>query len=149
MTNEKTADSLDRTVDAEKTAAEIEVAIATIIEEKLQPSVAMHGGSISLKEWDHANGIATIFMSGACSGCAMSTQTLKMGVERTLMHYIPEVKVVHGEEDINSQVDPYMSNDAWAETEAYSPFNISVKPPATEPPTSKDNPNSRFNKKDS
>ena len=102
MTDEKTADSLDQTVDAEKTAAEIEIAIATIIEEKLQPSVAMHGGQISLKEWDHANGIATIFMSGACSGCAMSTQTLKMGVENTLKHYIPEVKVVHGEEDINS-----------------------------------------------
>ncbi|SVA98799.1 uncharacterized protein METZ01_LOCUS151653 [marine metagenome] len=148
MTDEKTADSLDQTVDAEKTAAEIEIAIATIIEEKLQPSVAMHGGQISLKEWDHANGIATIFMSGACSGCAMSTQTLKMGVENTLKHYIPEVKVVHGEEDINSMVDPYMSKDPWDGYETHNPFNISVKPPEQEPPTSKDNPNSRFNKKD-
>ena len=149
MTNEKTADSLDRAVDAEKTAAEIEVAIATIIEDKLQPSVAMHGGVISLKEWDHEQGMATIFMSGACSGCSMSMQTLKQGVERTLMHYIPEVKFVHGEEDVNSTVDPYMSNDPWAEPEAYSPFNISVKPPQTDPPKSKDNPNSRFSKKDS
>ena len=148
MDLDKTVDDIDNTVDAEKTAAEIEIAIATIIEEKLQPSVAMHGGSISLKEWDHANGIATIFMSSACSGCAMSTQTLKMGVERTLMHYIPEVKVVHGEEDINSMVDPYMSADAWAGSDVSSPFNISVKPPDHEPPTSKDNPNSRFNKKD-
>ena len=41
--------------DIEKTAAEIEVEIATCIEEKLQPSVAMHGGQISLKEWDHDN----------------------------------------------------------------------------------------------
>ena len=61
-------------------------------------------------------------MSGACSGCAMSTQTLKMGVERTLMHYIPEVKVVHGEEDINSQVDPYMSYD----------YDLWQKPPKDE-----------------
>lgn len=116
MDLDKTVDSEDNTVDAEKTAAEIEVAIATIIEEKLQPSVAMHGGEISLKEWDHKNGIATIFMSGACSGCAMSTQTLKMGVENTLKHYIPEVKSVRGEEDINSGVDPYMSY------QAYNPF---------------------------
>ena len=148
MDLDKTVDDIDNTVDAEKTAAEIEIAIATIIEEKLQPSVAQHGGSISLKEWDHANGIATIFMSGACSGCAMSTQTLKMGVERTLMHYIPEVKVVHGEEDVNSQVDPYMSNDAWGGVDLSSPFNITPRQPTTEPPTSKDNPNSRFNKKD-
>jgi len=142
MTDEKTADSLDRTVDAEKTAAEIEVAIATIIEEKLQPSVAMHGGEITLKEWDHDNGIATIFMSGACSGCAMSMQTLKMGVENTLKHYIPEVKVVHGEEDQNSGVDPYMSYDAWS-MPGQTPYQQKV-----DPPTSKDNPNSRFNKKD-
>jgi len=148
MDLDKTVDDIDNTVDAEKTAAEIEVAIATIIEDKLQPSVAMHGGVISLKEWDHEQGMATIFMSGACSGCAMSMQTLKQGVERTLMHYIPEVKFVHGEEDVNSTVDPYMSNDPWAGSDVSSPFNISVKPPDHEPPTSKDNPNSRFNKKD-
>ena len=128
--------------DIEKTAAEIEVEIATCIEEKLQPSVAMHGGQISLKEWDHDNGIATIFMSGACSGCAMSMQTLKMGVENTLKHYIPEVKVVHGEEDQNSGVDPYMSYDAWS-MPGQTPYQQKV-----DPPTSKDNPNSRFNKKD-
>ena len=123
----------------DKTAAQIEVEIATIIEEKLQPSVAMHGGEISLKEWDHDNGIATIFMSGACSGCSMSMQTLKMGVENTLRHFIPEVKVVHGEEDQHSTVDPYMSYDAWG--------GVPVAPPTrTEPPTSKDNPDSRFNK---
>ena len=144
MDLDKTVDSIDKTVDAEKTAAEIEVAIATIIEEKLQPSVAMHGGELSLKEWDHDNGIATIFMSGACSGCSMSTQTLKMGVENTLKHYIPEVKVVHGVEDPNSGVDPYMSYDAWGGVPG-----ITVAPPTrTEPPTSKDNPNSRFNKKE-
>ena len=125
----------------DKTAAQIEVEIATIIEEKLQPSVAMHGGEISLKEWDHDNGIATIFMSGACSGCSMSMQTLKMGVENTLRHFIPEVKVVHGEEDQNSTVDPYMSYDAWG--------GVPVAPPTrTAPPTSKDNPNSRFNKEE-
>ena len=124
----------------DKTAAQIEVEIATIIEEKLQPSVAMHGGEISLKEWDHDNGIATIFMSGACSGCSMSTQTLKMGIENTLKHFIPEVKVVHGEEDLHSTVDPYMSYDSWG--------GVPVAPPRTDPPTSKDNPNSMFNKKD-
>jgi len=38
------------------------------------------------------------------------------------MHYIPEVKVVHGEEDINSQVDPYMSYD----------YDLWQKPPKDE-----------------
>lgn len=33
-------------------------------------------------------------MAGSCSGCPSSSATLKQGVERMLMHYIPEVKAV-------------------------------------------------------
>ena len=46
-------------------------------------------------------------MSGACSGCAMSTATLKMGVENILKHYVPEVALVEGRDDPNSEVAPY------------------------------------------
>ena len=56
---------------------------------------------------DYSDGIATIFMSGACSGCSSSSLTLHMGIEQLLKHYIPEVKSVIGEEDPNSTVDPY------------------------------------------
>ena len=85
----------------------IEEKIQYIIETYVQPSVAMHGGVVSLHEWDEDNGIAYIFMSGACSGCAMSYATLKMGVERMLQHYIPEIAVVEGVDDPNSQVQPF------------------------------------------
>ena len=51
-----------------------------------------------------------MFMSGACSGCASSTLTLKMGIENLLMHYVPEVKGVAGVDDPNSQVDPYYNH---------------------------------------
>jgi Fe-S cluster biogenesis protein NfuA len=37
----------------------------------------------------------------------MSTQTLKMGIENMLKHYIPEVLAVEGIEDPNSTVSPY------------------------------------------
>ena len=49
----------------------------------------------------------TVFLSGACSGCAMSTLTLKMGIENMLKYYIPEVLAVEGIEDPNSTVSPY------------------------------------------
>ena len=53
----------------------IEERITDIIDEYVQPSVAMHGGEVSLHEWDGDNGIAYIFMSGACSGCASSRRS--------------------------------------------------------------------------
>ena len=43
----------------------IEEKIQHVIETYVQPSVAMHGGVVSLDEWDNDNGIAYIFMSGA------------------------------------------------------------------------------------
>ena len=38
-------------------------------------------------------------MAGACSGCAMSKKTLHEGVERLLIHYVPEVRGLLGEDD--------------------------------------------------
>ena len=79
--------------------------IEKIIEDYIQPSVAMHGGRVELQDFDE--GIATIFMSGACSGCAMSSLTLHAGIENMLKYYIKEVHAVKGMEDPNSTVDPY------------------------------------------
>jgi len=79
--------------------------IEKILEEYVQPSVQMHGGMVSLQDFDE--GVATIFMSGACSGCAMSTQTLHMGIENMLKYYVKEVQAVKGVEDPNSTIDPY------------------------------------------
>ena len=85
----------------------IEEKIQYVIETYVQPSVAMHGGVVSLDEWDNDNRIAYIFMSGACSGCSSSIATLKMGIENILKHYVPEVALVEGRDDPNSEVSPY------------------------------------------
>ena len=91
-----------------RTQEEIVEEIKDIIDSKIQPSVAMHGGVVSLKSFD--DGVAIMFMSGACSGCASSMYTLKAGIENMLTHYVPEVKSVEGVDDPNSQVDPYYSS---------------------------------------
>ena len=90
-----------------RTEKEITEDIVDIIETRIQPSVAMHGGVVSLQPYK--DGVATMFMSGACSGCASSMYTLKAGIENMLTHYVPEVESVEGEDDPNSQVDPYYS----------------------------------------
>ena len=88
-----------------RSTEEIMADINQILEDYVQPSVNMHGGSVSLQSFE--DGVATIFMTGACSGCAMSSQTLHMGIENMLTYYVKEVTAVKGVEDPNSAVDPY------------------------------------------
>ena len=81
--------------------------INVLIANQIQPSVAMHGGIVTLHSFKE--GVATMFMSGACSGCGSSTATLKMGIEQLLQYHIPEVKSVEGVDDEQSEVAPYYS----------------------------------------
>ena len=88
-----------------RTDKQIITDIEDIIRRQIQPSVEMHGGVVSLHSYK--DGIATMFMSGACSGCASSSYTLQQGILQMLQYYIPEVKNVLKVEDPNSTVDPY------------------------------------------
>tara|TARA_R110001583_G_scaffold98377_1_gene243394 strand:- start:20 stop:328 length:309 start_codon:yes stop_codon:yes gene_type:complete len=73
--------------------------IKTVLEEKVAPNVAAHNGAIGFIDFASDTGVATLKLSGACSGCAMSQRTLQEGVERLLTHYVPEVKSIVGEDD--------------------------------------------------
>ena len=90
-----------------RTDEEVVEQINVLIANQIQPSVAMHGGIVTLHSFKE--GVATMFMSGACSGCGSSTQTLKMGIENLLSYHIPEVKSVEGVDDEQSEVAPYYS----------------------------------------
>ncbi len=69
--------------------SDVVLQIKELLEERVRPMVAMDGGDIVFDSFD--NGIVYLQMRGACSGCPSSTATLKMGIERMLKHYIPEV----------------------------------------------------------
>ena len=66
--------------------------IKQLLETRVRPAVAMDGGDIQFESFE--DGIVTLLMKGACSGCPSSTATLKMGIENMLRHYIPEVQEV-------------------------------------------------------
>ena len=97
------------TVAQDRTKEEIIKEIESIVENNIQPSVEMHGGVVKLQDFDMETGVALMLMSGACSGCASSSITLKMGVENMLKHYVPEVNAVEGMDDPNFN-DPYYSS---------------------------------------
>jgi len=71
---------------------EIAIQIEDLLETRVRPSVASHGGDIVFHSY--SEGIVELEMRGACSGCPSSMATLKMGVENMLKHYIPEIMEV-------------------------------------------------------
>ena len=93
-----------------RTKEQIVEEINSRVEKNIQPSVEMHGGVVKLQDFDMDTGVALMLMSGACSGCASSSVTLKLGVENMLKHYIPEVNAVEGVDDPNFN-DPYYTQE--------------------------------------
>ena len=91
---------------SDRTKEEIIENINHIVANNIQPGVEMHGGVVKLKDFDMETGVALMLMSGACSGCASSSVTLKLGVENMLKHYVPEVNAVEGVDDPEDN-DPY------------------------------------------
>ena len=65
--------------------------IITVLEELL-PYIDADGGYLHYVEQE--DGWVKVRLGGACETCAMSSQTLKMGIERKLMMEIPDVKGV-------------------------------------------------------
>ena len=88
--------------------------IKTVLEEKVAQNVAAHNGAIGFIDFAADTGVATLKLSGACSGCAMSKMTLQQGVERLLKHYVPEVNSIVGEDDEQAAEQgykPFISRD--------------------------------------
>lgn len=75
--------------------AEIVKKIKELIETYVKPAVEMDGGNIEFKSWE--DGVVTVTMQGACSGCPSSTVTLQSGIEGMLKRMVPEVKQVVSE----------------------------------------------------
>jgi Fe-S cluster biogenesis protein NfuA len=96
-----------------RTDEEIIEQIKKLIETQVKPNVATHGGNIEFLQYD--NGKLLLELGGACSGCAGSTMTLKMGVENMIKHYVPEVHTVDAQDDPFSNVDPYYMHDPFME----------------------------------
>ena len=98
---------------SERTQEEIENHIKEALENYVAPAVAQHGGKVNFSSYN--NGTVYLEMSGACSGCAGSTMTLKLGVEGLLIEMIPEVTTVEGFDDPFSTVNPYYSSMPFIE----------------------------------
>ena len=64
--------------------------------DELRPYIESDGGYLEFVAIDYLKDgpIVMVRMLGACSGCAMSAQTLTMGIEKKIQEVFPEVKQV-------------------------------------------------------
>jgi Fe/S biogenesis protein NfuA len=71
----------------------IEDRINYLLHSQVNPSLASHGGMVSLVEVVE-DSIAVLQFGGGCQGCGMVDMTLKDGVEKTLLEQLPELTAV-------------------------------------------------------
>ena len=67
--------------------------IKELLQTRVRPAIMEDGGDIEYCGFTD-DGIVNLKLKGSCRGCSSSTVTLKTGIERMMMHYIPEVKGV-------------------------------------------------------
>jgi Fe-S cluster biogenesis protein NfuA len=71
---------------------EVVATIKDLLETRVRPAVAQDGGDITFHGFK--DGVVSLHMRGACSGCPSSTATLRHGIENLLKHFCPEVQEV-------------------------------------------------------
>ncbi len=85
--------------------------IQEIIDSEINPSVAAHGGYIELLDVQGTR--VFIHMGGGCQGCAMSTATLKQGVEVALKSQIPEISEILDTTDHAAGENPFFQPESF------------------------------------
>lgn len=79
--------------------ASVEERINHVLYAEINPSLASHGGSVSLIELADEGKTAVLKFGGGCQGCAAVDLTLKQGVEKTLLEQVPELERVQDATD--------------------------------------------------
>ncbi|MEE8057790.1 MAG: Fe-S biogenesis protein NfuA [Pseudomonadales bacterium] len=86
--------------------SDLEDRINYILYNEINPSLAAHGGNVSLEELYEEN-IAVLRFGGGCQGCGMVDTTLKDGVEKTLLEQLPQLKEVRDVTDHSVRENAY------------------------------------------
>lgn len=71
-----------------RTAAKIQ----QVLDDVVNPSLAMHGGAAELIEFK--DGIVYLELTGGCQGCSKANSTVKQGIETSIRQSVPEVQEV-------------------------------------------------------
>jgi Fe/S biogenesis protein NfuA len=84
----------------------LEDRINYLLYNEVNPSLAAHGGEVSLVEITEDN-YAVLRFGGGCQGCSAVDLTLKDGVEKTLLQQLPELAGVRDMTDHSDRSQAY------------------------------------------
>ncbi len=62
--------------------------------EEVRKTLRLHQGGIDVVSWDEATGELVLAFTGTCAGCALSSITLKKGVEVILCSRVPSIRKI-------------------------------------------------------
>jgi len=77
-----------------------------VLESRINPMVASHGGLVSLVGVTDENDVILRF-GGGCHGCGMADVTLRQGIETQLRELVPEIRNVTDATDHATGENPY------------------------------------------
>ena len=80
-------------------------AVRTVLDERINPAVAAHGGYVSLVDVQETT--AYIRLEGGCQGCGMADVTLKQGIEVEIKRAVPTISRVLDVTDHAGGTNPY------------------------------------------
>ena len=84
----------------------LEDRINYVLYNEVNPALAAHGGEVSLVEITD-DMYAVLQFGGGCQGCSAVDQTLKGGVEKTLLEQLPQLKGVRDMTDHSDRSQAY------------------------------------------
>jgi Fe-S cluster biogenesis protein NfuA len=97
--------------------AETEKRVQALVDliELIRPAVQSDGGDLMLVSVDTNDGIVEVMLQGACSSCAVSSSTLKAGIERILKDRLPWITEVNGgiDESVDVEVSAAMGRGGY------------------------------------
>ncbi|GLQ05359.1 NifU family protein [Sneathiella chinensis] len=79
--------------------------IRELLQTRINPSIAAHGGYITLV--DVKDAVAYVRLEGGCQGCGMADVTLKQGVAKEIMEKVPSITEVLDVTDHAGGANPY------------------------------------------
>lgn len=81
------------------------LAIRELLQDRINPSIAAHGGHITLVDVQESK--AFVRLEGGCQGCGMADVTLKQGVAKEIMEMVPIITEVLDVTDHADGSNPY------------------------------------------
>ena len=88
--------------------------VNTVIVNQINPSIAVHGGHVTLM--DVQDNVAYVNMGGGCQGCGLASVTLRQGVEKMIMEAVPSIKGLVDTTDHSLGVNPYFQRETSGES---------------------------------